>query len=149
MAELVRSVEIDAPPQAVWAAVTDWDRHGKWMLLTSVRRLDGGDRVGSRLEAFTGISPLGVRDPMTVTVWRPPYRCENRHDGRFVRGVGAFDVEALPAGEHGERSRFTWSEWLELPLGRVGELGFVLVRPLADAFLAICLRRLARWAPTR
>lgn len=146
MAELVRSVDIDARPEAVWAAVTDWDHHGRWMLLTSVRRLERlGEGAGGRIEAFTGIGPLGLRDPMTITVWRPPYRCENRHEGTLVRGVGAFDVEALP----GNRSRFTWSEWLDLPLGLVGELGFVLVRPFFSAFLGLCLRRLARWAPNR
>jgi len=146
MAELVRSVEIDAPPEVVWAAATDWDRHGRWMLFTSVRRrAQDGIGTGGQIEAFTGLGPVGLRDPMTITVWRPPYRCENRHDGRLVRGVGAFDVEPLPGG----RSRFTWSEWVELPLGAAGQVGFALTKPFFTVFLAVCLRRLARWAPTR
>jgi hypothetical protein len=146
MAEVVSSVEIDAAPAAVWAAVTDWERHGKWMLFTTVRRLEqGGEGVGGRIRAVTGFGPLGVPDPMTITVWRPPYRCENRHDGRLVRGVGAFDVEPLPDG----RSRFTWSEWLDPPFGAVGKVGFVLVKPFFQALVAVCLWRLARWAPTR
>lgn len=146
MAEVVRSVEIDASPEVVWAAVTDWDQHGRWMLFTTVRRLDGdGTGVGGRIRAATGFGPLAVADPMTITVWRPPYRCENRHEGRLIRGVGAFDVEPTANG----RSRFTWSEWLDLPFGAVGEVGFVLVKPLFAAFLGLCLRRLARWAPTR
>lgn len=146
MAEIVRSVEIDAPPEAVWAAVTDWDHHGRWMLFTTVRRVSGnGEGTGSRISAATGFGPATVTDPMTITVWRPPYRCENHHDGWLIRGVGAFDVEPLADG----RSRFTWSEWLVLPFGTLGELGFVLVRPAFVAFLAVCLRRLARWAPNR
>lgn len=146
MAEIVRSVEIDAPPEAVWAAVTDWEQHGRWMLFTSVRRLDqAGEGVGGRIRAVTGFGPLAVPDLMTITVWRPPYRCENRHEGPLIRGVGAFDVEPLPRG----RSRFTWSEWLVLPFGRLGEVGFLAVRPFFVGFLAVCLRRLARWAPTR
>lgn len=146
MAEVVRSIDIDASPEAVWAAVTDWERHGRWMLFTSVERLaQGGEGVGGRISAVTGFGRIGVRDPMTITVWRPPYRCENRHDGRLVRGVGAFDVEPLPGG----RSRFTWSEWLELPFGAVGEVAFLIGRPFFTGFLAICLWRLARWAPSR
>ncbi len=146
MAELVRSVEIDAAPDAVWSAVTDWGRHGRWMLLTSVQPVSGeGHAAGDRVEARTGVGPLLLRDPMTVTVWRPPYRCEMRHEGPVVRGVGAFDVEALPDG----RSRFTWSEWLEPPLGPVGQIGFAATRPLFGAFLEVCLQRLARWAPSQ
>ena len=146
MAEVVASVEVDASPEQVWAAVTDWDRHGRWMLFTTVRRLEhSGEGVGGRICARTGLGPFGVQDPMTITVWRPPYRCENRHDGMVIRGVGAFDVEPLPEG----RSRFTWSEWLDLPFGRAGEVGFLLVRPFFAAFLSVCLHRLARWAPTR
>jgi hypothetical protein len=47
------------------------------------------------------------------------------HTGRVVRGLGVFEVFALPDG----RSRFVWSEELDLPLGALGRLGWPLVRP--------------------
>lgn len=141
MTELVLSVDVDAPPPAVWAALTDWSRQGEWMLATSVwPTYQDGQGVGGRLAARTGLGPLAVLDTMTITVWEPPYRCLVRHTGRVVRGAGAFEVAELP----GSRSRFTWAEWLDLPLGRVGRLGFLLVRPLLAAGLRLSLRRFAR-----
>ena len=146
MPELVSSVEVDAPPEAMWAAATDWPRHGRWMLATTVRpRTPGGPGVGARIEGRTGAGRLGLRDPMTITAWAPPRRCVVRHDGPVVRGAGAFLVDPLPGG----RSRFTWAEWFTPPLGVVGQVGFRLLRPAAALFLRVSLRRLARWAPTR
>ena len=146
MAELVLSVDVDAPAGAVWAAVTDWSRQGEWVLATRVRpTYAGGQGVGARLEARTGLGPLSILDSMTITAWEPPYRCVVRHTGRVVRGAGAFEVAELSPG----RSRFTWSEWLDLPLGRLGRAGFELVRPLVAASLRLSLRRFARWVVRR
>jgi len=57
-----------------------------------------------------------------------------------VRGEGVFEV--LPLGA--ERARFGWSELLDLPLGRVGALGWPLVRPAFRAGVALSMRRLKR-----
>lgn len=142
MAEITLSVEVDAPPQVVWDALVDWDRQGEWMLLTEVR---GGHGEGEKIEAYTGKRPLGFLDSMTITDWQPRHRCEVLHTGRVVRGSAAFDIEALP----GDRSRFIWTEWLVLPFGVAGELGFRLVRPVVVAGILHSLRAFARWAPTR
>ena len=142
MPEVTLSVEVDAPPEAVWAALVDWERQGEWMLMTRVR---GGHGPGASVEAFTGLGRLGFLDSMTITDWQPPVRCEVLHTGRVVRGSAAFEVEPLPGG----RSRFVWTEWLVLPLGLVGWLGFTLLRPLIVAGVRFSLRRFARWVPTR
>lgn len=146
MAEIVCSVEIDAPAEDVWVAVTDWRRQGEWMLGTRVTpvHLDGRG-VGARVEAVTGVGRLAVRDPMEITHWEPPRRCQVRHTGAVLRGAGAFEVEPLPGG----RARFVWSEWLEPPLGRAGQVGFLLARPAALAGIRYSLRRLARWVLAR
>jgi len=146
VAELVLSVDVDAPPAAVWAALTDWGRQGEWMLATGVRpTYRDGQGVGGRLAARTGVGPVAVLDLMTITAWEPPYRCLVSHTGRLVRGAGAFEVAELPGG----RSRFTWAEWLDLPLGRLGQLGFLLVRPLVAAGVGVSLRRFASWVVRR
>ena len=60
--ELVEQVDVDAPPEQVWAALVDWDRQGEWMLLTDVRAVDGdGQGVGGRLAAVTGVKLPGRR----------------------------------------------------------------------------------------
>ena len=146
MAEVVLSVDVDAPPEAVFAALADWPRQGEWMLGTRVwQETPGPTRVGTRLAAFTGVGPLGFLDTMQVTAWDPPRRCLVRHDGRVVRGAGAFEVEPLPGG----RSRFHWSEWLDLPLGRLGELGWLVTAPVFVAGVRLSLRRFARWTENR
>jgi hypothetical protein len=82
---------------------------------------------------------------MVITEWDPPHRCAVLHTGRVVRGTGLFEVVDLGGG----RSRFVWSEELELPLGAVGRAGWLLVRPLFMAGLRRSLARFAEWVPTR
>jgi hypothetical protein len=140
---LTKQVDVDASPETVFAAATDWDRQREWMLGTSVRVLRGDGRsLGSELEAVTGMAGIGVADRMRVTVWDAPWRCEMRHLGRVVRGIGIFAVR--PRGRDG--ATFEWTEQLELPLGVLGAAGWLLVRPLfgwglqwsLDRFAAFC-----------
>jgi uncharacterized protein YndB with AHSA1/START domain len=123
-------VSIDAPVGRVFEAFSQWGEQGRWMLGTAVEvRRGDGRSVGSELAAWTGAGPAGFWDTMVITRWEPPYRVDVEHTGRVVRGTGTMEVVALPGG----RSRFVWSEDLDLPLGRVGRLGWPLARP---AFLA-------------
>src|SRR4051812_6638915 len=113
---------------------------------TDVRVIAGDGRsAGSRILARTGVGPLGFDDPMEITAWEPLRRVQVHHLGRVVRGDGAFEVEPLPDG----RSRFHWVEWVDLPLGRLGQLGYPLARPLLAAGLRPSLRAFARWAESR
>lgn len=141
MATVVESVEVDVAPQVLWDTLVHWERQGEWMLLTRVRPTrDGGQGVGAGIEGWTGVGPLGLRDPMTVRVWEPPHRCVMRHEGRLVRGAGAFEITDLGGG----RSRFTWAEYLDLPFGPLGRLAWPLARPLTRAGVRTSLRRLKR-----
>ena len=78
MPELVEQVDVDAPPEQVWAALADWDRQGEWMMLTDVQAVDGdGQGVGGRLAAVTGVKlpggrQVGVLDTMLITAWESP-----------------------------------------------------------------------------
>lgn len=143
MAELVRQVQIAAPPQQVWAALVDWDRQGEWMLFTDVRAgTQDGQGIGGELAATTGV-PLGRRrfgvlDRMLITGWEPPFRVDVRHLGRVVRGTGSFEVRPSGAG-----TLFVWTESLDLPLGALGQLGWRIVRPFFGAGVTLSLRRFA------
>ena len=123
-------VVINAPVSAVFTAFSQWSEQGRWMLGTRVEVTKGdGASIGSALSAFTGFGPAGFLDTMTITRWDAPYRVDVLHTGKVVRGTGIMEVVALPGG----RSRFIWSEDLDLPLGRLGRLGWPLARP---AFLS-------------
>jgi uncharacterized protein YndB with AHSA1/START domain len=148
VAELVVTVDVAAPVEAVWAELVDWDSHDEWMLLTRVtdhRTPDGKDGVGTSFVARTGLGPAHFPDSMTVTHWDPPRRCVVQHTGRLVRGSGSFEVE--PRAEGG--SRIVWSEWLRMPLGPVGEVAWLAGRPLARVFLRSSLTKLARLVEAR
>lgn len=145
MAEVQVVVDVDAPVRRTWDALTDWERQSDWMLGTTVRATrKGGHGVGGELEGWTGVGRLGVLDTMVVETWEPPSRCVVRHTGRVVHGAGAFEVLERPGG-----SRVVWTEWLDLPWGLLGEVGFLLGRPVAVAGVRWSLRRFARAVETQ
>lgn len=140
-AELVESIEIPASQQAVWEAVVDWPGQREWMLLTDVRATSAqSEGVGTELAAFTGVWKLGFLDTMTVTEWDPPRRCVVLHTGRVVRGTAAFEVESVTS----TTSRFIWTEWVELPFGALGRLGWPVAKLFVAAGVRFSLRRLRR-----
>jgi hypothetical protein len=132
------SVDIDAPAAATWAVVTDWERQGEWMPMTSVVLApDSPTGLGARLTARSGVGRVAVVDPMVVDVWEPPAYCEVIHQGRIVTGRGVFRVESLGPN----RSRFTWQEVLPgRGLRRVIDLASAPVSML----LGYAVRRLGR-----
>lgn len=134
-------VDVDATPETVWAAITDWERQSEWILGTSTRVVRGDGRsVGSRIAAFTGVGPVGFTDTMEITEWDEPRRCAVLHTGPVVRGTGLFAV-----APRGDAATFVWSEEVELPLGAVGRLGWPLVRPGFVWGLRRSLDRFARF----
>jgi hypothetical protein len=142
VAKLVITQNVNAPAEKVWSHLVDWDLHGDWMFLT---RASGGTAVGESIEAFTGIGRLGFLDRMTILVWEPPRRAVVRHTGSVVRGSGAFEVREQTA----QRSQVVWSEWIDLPFGVLGRIGWPIVRPLIRAGVSFSLRRFARLVEAR
>jgi uncharacterized protein YndB with AHSA1/START domain len=150
--DLVEQIDVDAPPEQVWAALVDWDRQGEWVLFTDVRAVDGDAQgVGGRFNAVTGLRlpgrllggrRIGVLDTMLITAWEFPRRVDVRHTGRVVRGTGTFEVR--PRADGG--STFVWTEGLDLPLGALGRAGWPLLRPVMAAGVRLSLRRFAAYA---
>lgn len=150
MRELTERIDVDAPPERVWAALVDWTRQGEWMLATDVEVVgEQAEGVRTRLAARTGLKlpgrrrHVGVLDTMVVTEWDPPRRVVVQHTGRIVRGPGIFEVE--PRGEH---STFVWTEQLWLPFGPLGVAGWPLAKPFVVLGVRLSLRRFAAFART-
>ena len=146
MPELTVSVDVEAPPLQVWRALVDWERQGEWMPFTDVRVVGGDPHdVGGRIEARTGVPVSGRRvgllDTMEITGWHPPYRVEVLKTGRVVRGRGIFEVRSRMAG-----ATVVWTQQLDLPLGRLGRLGWPLARPGAAFALHMGLSRFRDFA---
>jgi carbon monoxide dehydrogenase subunit G len=142
------SVQVRAPAQDVWAALTHWELQGEWMIRTTVRTLDGDGRgVGGRIEAFTGLGRVGFVDTMEITEWRPPNWCAVRHTGRVVRGSASFAI--VEAVDDAEGSTLTWDEDLDIPGGAFGARCFALARPAITYPVLLSLKRFARLVEKR
>ena len=106
--ELRREIEIDAPPERVWAVVTDFAAYPEWNPF--IRRISGEPREGARLEVR--IEPPGAR----ATTFQPTVRAVEAN--REPRWLGRMVVPGVFDGEHslriepleGGRSRFVQSE---------------------------------------
>jgi hypothetical protein len=143
--DLTVRVDVAAPPETVFAAATDWDRQGEWILGTTVRvRRGDGRSVGSEVEAVTGVRGVGVTDRMRITVWDAPRYCEVRHTGRIVRGTGVFAVQARGR----DAATFAWTERLDLPFGVLGKLGWLVAAPVFRWGLQRSLDRFAEFCRT-
>lgn len=141
-AEVTLETVVDVAPDRLWRLLVDWERQGEWMPRTAVQHVDGPRLgVGTRITARTGVGPLAIVDPMTVTLVDAPHRYEILHTGRVVKGVGAFVVEP-----DGVRSRFRWWERVEVPGGPLARPLWWVGGPLTRWGFGWALRRLRRLA---
>jgi len=144
MRALVRSeIDVAAPAPLVWQYLTDWPRQAEWIPFTRVQTVDAADGVGGRIRAWTGLGPVGFWDPMTITSWDVAddgsARCEMLHTGAVVRGDAEFAVR--PRGP--KACTFVWWEHLEIPGGRLGALGWIVIGRLMQKMVDLSLRRMA------
>ena len=135
------AVDVDGPAERAFAAMVDLRSQDRWVLLTKLYALAGDapvPQVGSRIAAMTAVAGIGVFDTMQVTVYDPPHRWETQHDGGLIKGRGVFAVEPTARG-----LRAVWVEEVDLPLGILGRIGWIAVKPLVRWGLSASLRTLA------
>jgi hypothetical protein len=139
--EVVVPVEAAAP--VAFAALTQWNEQGRWMLGSRVWVSQGtGREPGDELTAWTGLGRVGFVDTMTITA-ATETMVVVEHTGRVVRGYGWMGIDHA-AG----RTRFVWGEAVHPPLGALGRLGWVIVGPVLRLAVRHSLRALARLVET-
>lgn len=130
-------IKVKTNQTETFKAVTDWASQKKWIFATRVSGVgSNSNKVGGELEAFTGFGSVGFLDTMTITKWNPPELCEVLHTGKIVKGSGIFEVSSA-----GGNTYFTWTESVELPLGFIGKIGWMLVGPFVKLGMVVSLRR--------
>jgi len=90
MKELRTEIEIDAPPERVWAALMDFDSFPEWNPF--IRSIRGTPAVGSRLEVTLGASgtkPMSFRPTVKGVV-----------PNRELRWLGRVGLPRIFDGEH-------------------------------------------------
>jgi uncharacterized membrane protein len=108
MAQIVDTVEIDRPPDEVFAYMDQLERHGEWQAdIQSVRvETEGPTRVGTRATDRRK-TPMGsMETTYEITEHDPPRKAAFRGVNGPVRPVGSVTVEPLDGGT---RSRVTLS----------------------------------------
>lgn len=139
--DVVRRTGLSA--EEAWSRLTDWERHGEFLPLTTVRLADGPRTgAGAAFVARTSLGPLGFDDAMEVTVWQPPAgsapgRCHITKHGGVVVGSAQLTVAAAPDGalvNWHEEARFRAAgRLLDWPNRVIGEIVF---GRLVDGLLA-------------
>ena len=121
------SINIEAPPRAVWDSIADISTHVEWMAdARSIEFLTVKQHgVGTEFICVTAVGPLRTRDHMTVTEWSPNAVMGIEHVGLF-RGNGRF---TLRKARHG-CTRFVWKERLYFPWWMAGPVGALLAKPI-------------------
>ncbi len=90
------SVEVDAPPEAVWEVISDprnlphWDRH-----IRAVDVPDGGLGPGVRYDAEMVFMAVRASVPCEVLEWEPPWR-SSLHLGGLLDATVVTSIAALP-----------------------------------------------------
>jgi hypothetical protein len=138
--DLSLSVDIKASQEEVFKKVVDWESQGDWMLGTKVSRTkNNGQGLGGEIVAWTGIWKFGFNDPMVITQWIEPKIVDVKHLGKVVKGTGSMVVEKIDE----KNSKFIWSETIELPLGIVGRIGWIFIKPFFVAGIKYSLNKFA------
>lgn len=139
------SVDVDASAQEVFDYFAHWSRQNEWMLGTTVSVVNpefdkNGHAVGSLINGFTGVGPLGFNDLMRITVFEHPHRVDVIHLGKIVRGTGTMKV----ISQSPTSSTFVWAEDVEIPGGAIGYFGFMIIKPFFLWAINFSLKKFAK-----
>jgi uncharacterized protein YndB with AHSA1/START domain len=133
------TVEIDRPPQEVFAYVSDMARHPEWQekLLTATVEGEGPIRVGTRVKQTRRVGGGTRTFTLEVTEHDPPNRLAFRGIDGPVRPQGKITFEPLDGGQ-----RTRYSAQLDFEGRGPGVLFAPLVRRDARKQLPDSLQRL-------
>jgi len=110
------------------------------MLGTKVKGTkNNGQGLGGEITAWTGFWKIGFNDPMVITQWVEPKIVDVTHLGKIVKGTGSMIVEKIDEN----KSRFIWSESIDLPLGIIGKLGWFFIKPFFASGIKYSLNKFA------
>ena len=134
MARIEAVTHVEAPRQKVWDLLVSWERQAEWMVdARSVEVLTAARTgPGVTIRCRTDILGFVVNDDLSVTEWDDGRVLGMRHEGRLIRGAGAFELSDTRYGTH-----LSWWEEAEVPLAGMGDA-------LAEVFVVPWVTRVFR-----
>jgi hypothetical protein len=125
-----------------WAHLVRWERQAAWMADADEVRVLGTDRagVGARVAVRTRVLNVpAFTEVLEVVRWDPPRLLQVAHTG-FVRGAGEWRLDPASA----DRTEFTWTEDLRLPVPVLGEAALRVYAPFMRRLMARSIAGFAR-----
>jgi uncharacterized membrane protein len=97
---IAHSIEIDRPPEDVFAYLDQLERHGEWQaeIVSSKVETDGPVAVGTRVREFRKIGGREQDTSYEVTEHDPPHKTSFRGVVGPVRPLGTVTVEPIGDG---------------------------------------------------
>ena len=89
-----RSIEIDAPPDVVWALVSDTERIPEWFTAVASARMEGGKRIAEMQDGSTLVESVEQDDAAR----RQVYSVESGSRAAMRRHRAGFEVDASGEG---------------------------------------------------
>jgi hypothetical protein len=136
---VVVSIAVDVPRQAVWAELEKIEDHTEWMRDATAIRFTGDRRrgVGTTFECDTRVGPIRLTDVMEITDWEQGSKMTVTHRG-LIAGSGCFSLDDGP----GAATTIRWEEQLRFPWWLGWTIGAWIARPVLTALWRGNLRRL-------
>src|SRR4029450_10587019 len=108
MPPVVYTIEIDRPPEDVFAYATDLVRFGEWQKDVVRLELHGGGPlgVGSRFTTTRQLGGVEYKTTQEVPEFSPPSRSAAGSVGGPLRAIGTITIEPLDGGA---RARFSFT----------------------------------------
>jgi uncharacterized protein YndB with AHSA1/START domain len=120
MGEVRVSIDIAAPPEAIWAIALDPERLHEWV---TIHRSLGAHDGGPAREGYAMTQTLSLRGAPFTVRWRLE-RCEEPHRAEWVgrgplgsRAATGYVLEALDGG-----TRFSYRNEFRTPFGALGQV---------------------------
>ena len=133
-------IEINASQKEVFDSFVNWETQGEWMFGTKVYRTkNNGEGIGGEIVAWTGFWKIGFNDPMVITKWEAPRIVDMKHLGKVVKGTGSMIAEKISDN----RTKFIWSETIELPFSIFGRIGWFFIKPFFVIAIKHSLKKFA------
>ena len=121
------NIEINAPTETVWNAISDIRTHVDWMTDASEIKItsEHTEGKGVTFDCETRVGPLRTTDNMEITEWVSNEIMAISHNG-LVSGKGKFQLEKTS----NSMTLFKWEENLKFPLYFGGEITGFFAKPI-------------------